>query len=99
MAVERCSTTTPPHTHTHTHTHTHAQLSIVLNNMQHIKTVIVKHLKEHSLEQSGKKLTEEEQGIQTHSKEVMETLIQSAGEDIGTKIASIICQIISKVSN
>ncbi|XP_064406610.1 protein unc-13 homolog D-like isoform X2 [Halichondria panicea] len=74
------------------------KLSIVLNNMQHIKTVIVKHLKEHSLEQSGKKLTEEEQGIQTHSKEVMETLIQSAGEDIGTKIASIICQIISKMS-
>ncbi|XP_064406997.1 protein unc-13 homolog 4B-like isoform X2 [Halichondria panicea] len=74
------------------------KLSIVLNNMQHIKTVIMKHLMEHSLEQSGKKLTEEEQDIQTHSKEVMGTIIQSAGEDISTKLASIICQIILKIS-
>ncbi len=80
------------------HTHTHAQLSIILNNMQHIKTVIVKHLKDHSQEKSGKKLTEEQQAIETHSKTVMKTLIESAGEDIDTKIADIICRIVSKVT-
>ncbi len=67
--------------------------------MHHTKTVILKHLIEHSLKQSGKKLTKEEQDIQTHSEEVMGTIIQSAGKDIGTKLASIICQIISKVRN
>ena len=67
--------------------------------MQHIKTVILKHLMEHSLKQSSKKLTEEEQDIQTHSKEVMGTIIQSTAEDIDTKLASIIRQIISKVRN
>ena len=54
---------------------------------------------EHSLKQSSKKLTKEEQDIQTHSKEVMGTIIQSTAEDIDTKLASIIRQIISKVRN
>ncbi len=73
------------------------QLSIVLNNMQHIKTVIVKHLMDHSQEQSGKKLNKEQQDIETHSKAVMTTIIQSAGEDIENKIAYIISKIVSKV--
>ncbi|XP_064406965.1 protein unc-13 homolog D-like isoform X2 [Halichondria panicea] len=74
------------------------KLSIVLNNMQHVKTVIMKHLMDHSLEQSGKKLTKEEQDIQTHSKEVMGTLIQSTGEYIDNKMTHIISQIVLKMN-
>ena len=42
---------------------------------------------------------EQEKRIQTHSAELMEALIQSAGEDIDTKIADIICQITKKVGH
>jgi len=66
--------------------------------MQHIKAVIVNHLKERSQKfNSMESLTEEEHQVQLHSQGVMETLIISCGEDIDTKIVEVISQIIYQV--
>ena len=73
------------------------QLSITLNNMNHVKTVVKQLPQKLDLQGTLAWMDEQEVGLGTNAKQMVDRLLESADEDYGHKLLQIVHDIARKV--